>query len=445
MTAVERSGEVVVKARRGATMVTAWALFGLAVLAFALSAWSEMAFFDRWGDVYGLPSSWLRDRVAFHGVMVVLLAYPLVGAVIASRRPRHPIGWLLLIGGLMLAVDTLAGSYSRLALAGAPADPSAAGLLAAGMRNWTWSVFGMCALVLVPLLFPDGRLPSRRWRVVPWVAAALLALEFTGRALSGRFVRTLDLDAASGPVTVFDVANPVGVAGGLVDGRGGQVVEVIGVSGFFVLVVAVVVSVVARFRRSSGMRRQQLKWFVFAVLLWVAWIPVTLIPEVLLDGDPPAALNLAWVIPVGLIPASIGLAILRHRLYEIDRIISRTVSYGLVVAVLGAVYVAGVVGLGTAVSAVTGQEGSDLAVAASVLVVVALFGPLRARVQRAVDRRFNRTSYQGRLAVEAFAEELRDEVDLAELRDGILTTAAATVQPTSTSLWLADATQEEGP
>ena len=442
MTAAGGSEQVVVEACRRVTTVSAWTLFGLAVLALALSAWSEVAFFDRWSDAYGLPSSWLRDRVAFHGFMVMLLAYPLVGAVIASRRPRHPIGWLLLVGGLMLAVDTLAGSYSLLALAGAPADPSVVGLLAAGMRNWTFTVFSVCALILVPLLFPEGRLPSSRWRVIPWLAVALLALEVTRRALADRFVRTLDVGAASEPVTIYDVANPVGVAGGLVDGTSGQVIEVIGVGGFFVLIAAVVLSVVARFRRSSGVRRQQLKGFVFAVLLWVAALLVLLVVEVLLDVDPPAALNVVWIIPVALIPASIGLAILRHRLYDIDRIISRTVAYGLVVAVLGAVYVAGVVGLGAAVAGMTGEEGGDLVVAASVLAVVALFGPVRSRVQQAVDRRFNRSGYEARLAVDAFTNGLRDEVDLEAIRGGVATTAAVAVQPVCVSVWLSD--REDG-
>ena len=438
MTAVGSSKQVVVETRRRLTTASAWALFVLAVVGLALSAWSEVTFFDRWGDAYGLPSSWLRERVAYHGFMVLLLAYPLVGAVVASRRPRHPIGWLLLVGGLMVVVDSLAGSYSQLALAGAPADPSVVGLLAAGMRNWTWTVFSVCALLLVPLLFPDGRLPSARWRVIPWTAAALLALEFTGRALPDRFVRTVNVDQASAPVTIYDVANPVGVAGGLVDGPGGQVIEVVGAGGFFVLGAAVVLSVVARFGRSSGVRRQQLKWFVFAVLLWVAAVLVIFVVEVLLDLDPPDAVNVIWMIPVALIPASIGLAVLRYRLYEIDRVISRTVTYGLVIVAMGAVYVAGVVGLGAAVAGMTGEEGGDLVVAASVLAVVALFRPVRSRVQAVVDRRFNRTGYQARRAVDAFVEGLRDEVDLGAIERDLGATAGEALQPTRVSVWLAD-------
>ncbi len=197
-------------------------------------------------------------------------------------------------------------------------------------------------------------------------------------------------------------------------------------------------AVTLRFRRSRGVERQQLKWFVFAAAL-VAVSALSQAALAALSG--PMAIPLASILLVAGLsayPIAIGVAVLRYRLYEIDRIISRTVTYGLLVAILAAVYATAVVGLGAAVTAVTGAQDSDLVVAASTLLAAGLFRPVGSRVQAVVDRRFNRTGYDARQAVETFARNVRDEVDLDRIRRETEQTAATAVQPTHVSVWLPD-------
>ncbi len=272
------------------------------------------------------------------------------------------------------------------------------------INEWDWLPLLVLGIVIVPLLFPDGHLPSRRWRWL--VGVVLLGLVLV--SIPSMLTPTL-----TGQDIDYTVANPIGVTGiGWAQAVGNIAFLVLSIiPGVF----GTIASLVVRFRRSPGVERQQLKWLFLAVgmtpLIAVSGVPVI--------GAVLFGLTLAAV------PAAIGIAILRYRLYDIDRIVSRTLAYAIVVAVLVGVYAAGVLGLGAVARAVTGESG-DLVVAVSTLLVAAVFRPVASRVRRVVDRRFNRASVDAVLAAEAFRQRLRDEVDL----DTVLTDLGATVQRT---------------
>ncbi len=386
------------------------------------------------GVPLGLPSA-VTD--------LLLVTVPVVGAVIVSRHPRHAIGWLLLATALLIALGNLGGPLLRYQLE-TPGEPSAVATAYLWVSSWSFGPTVILTLVLVPLLFPDGRPPSRRWRPVVWTAVLMMAFDVAQQGFTDRLAASDWAPDGVGRVVIYEVANPVAVPGLPLEGPVEAVVAPVLGLVFLLTVVLAWGAPIVRFRRGTGIERQQVKWLALVIGAFVATIPLTLVAEHVLDV-PTYLLSQMPFLWGAAIAVAIGLAILRHGLYDIDRIISRTVSYGLVVAVLGAVYTAGVVGLGTAVSAVTGQEDSDLAIAASVLVVVALFRPVRARVQGRVDRRFNRTGYQARLAVERFADDVRDEVELGPIRHGLATTAGAAVQPTTVSVWLAREQVEKVP
>ena len=375
------------------------------------------------------------DRPAPVGlVFLLLITLPVLGAVIVLRRPRHIVGWLLLTAALLLAAGGSGGSLIAYQVE-VVGEPSAVATVGAWLSSWVWFTFVMLGLALVPLLFPDGRPPSRRWRPAVWAAAGVATLVFIYQALAERIVVTGPAPDGAGRQAIYDVANPIGIPGlpltGPVEAVAGGVVGAVTLAVFLAAWLAPIV----RFRRGTGLERQQVKWLALVVGALPVVLLAVLLAHTVLDA-PTNIASIAFYTWAAAVPVAIGVAILRHGLYEIDRIISRTVSYGLVVAVLGAVYAAGVVGLGTAVSAVTGQEDNDLVAAASVLAVVALFRPVRSRAQQAVDRRFNRTGYEAGLAVDAFAQQLRDDVDLATIRRDIAQTAASALEPTHISLWL---------
>ena len=409
--------------------ILAMTLVIVCVLAAVGSIWLDLLVRAHTSDRSGIPPGLAVDIVP-----LLLLTLPVVGAAIVLRRPRHVVGWLLLTAALLLATGSIGGRLIdyQIEVVG---EPSAVGTIGGWLSSWVWFAFVILGLVLVPLLFPDGKPPSQRWRPLVWASTVVAALVFVHQAMAERIVVTTPAPDGAGRQTIYDVANPVGISGLPLAGPAEIVAGV--VVGTFTLAVFVAawLAPIVRFRRGTGLERQQVKWLA----LVVGALPVVLLAVFLADtvlGAPANLASMAFYLWAAAVPVAMSIAILRHGLYEIDRIVSRTVSYGLVVAVLGAVYVAGVVGLGTAVSAVTGQEGSDLVVAASVLAVVALFRPVRARVQTAVDRRFNRTGYQARLAVDRFADDLRDEVDLGALSRMTAETAAVTVQPDRVSVWL---------
>jgi len=312
--------------------------------------------------------------------------------------------WVVSVAALVaLSVDN--GNFQR--------DPLAntIGLLAGWFSGWAWYPTVVLALVFTPLLFPDGRPPSPAWRLVGWLTVAVTALSVALAAVQP----TIELD--DGHV----VDNPIGVAG-VVDSEASVLNLVLGL-----LVVAAVLSLVVRFRRSRGDERLQLKWFTYAC----AALPVLLLGGLL----PDAVGNVLFAVGITFPPVAVGIAILRYRLYEIDRLIDRTLVYGLLTALLAGVYAGLVLLLGRLFGELGGRPPS-WAVAGATLAVAALFQPARRRIQAAVDRRFNRRRYDAARTVEAFSARLRDQVDLATLSSELLAVVDQTMQPTRASLWL---------
>jgi hypothetical protein len=341
-------------------------------------------------------------------------AFALIGATIVARLPGNRIGWVMCGVGVAFAVHRLTASY---AVAGFHRGWPAADWSAwYGSLGFTPSF--LLAFVLLPLLYPDGRLPSPRWRPVLWAVALMLVsatvLAFTEPTLDPGGLGTI-VDNRFHTEALNFLAPVVGVTVAI---------------GFAACLFGGVAAIVVRFRRSSGGERQQVKWFLAAAVLPPVGFAVSTLP--VLD---PYQEHLWGAMVVGL-PVAIGIAIFRYRLYEIDRLISRTVSYALVLATVAGIYIVGVVGLSTALRAVAGQAPSDLVVAGSTLVAAAAFTPARRRIQRAVDRRFNRSRYDSQRTIEEFATRLRDDVHLDALVAELRYVAAETMRPSSISLSL---------
>jgi hypothetical protein len=338
------------------------------------------------------------------------------GAVLASRRPRHPVGWLLLAFGLVpQALSGAAEGYARYGLLARPGTLPGTEQLAT-LASATF-IPGLSLIAFILLLTPTGSLPSPRWR---WFArvAATLPLAF----LAAWLLAVPQLDPES---PLASVRNPFAIPG--LAGAGMAVAGVASPAIALSMAVAAA-SLVRRFRRGRGSERQQLRWLAVAAAL----AP----PVVLGTAAAIATGNLVlggWIIGLylALLPLAIAAAIARYRLYDLDRIISRTLAYGLLTLLLGGGYAAVVLVLGQ----LPGRD-SSLVVAAATLAVAALFQPLRRRVQDLVDRRFNRRRYDAARTITAFSTRLRDEVDLATLTAEVLALVDQTMQPTQTSLWL---------
>jgi hypothetical protein len=341
-------------------------------------------------------------------------AFMVVGALIVARRPGNAIGWLFSGVGLLAMAAFLAGEYARYAYVTRPgALPGA--IVAAWY--WAWAAFPLFGLTFTftLLLFPTGRLPSPRWRPVAWLAA----LDLTAITVLAALRPTLTVGHGERAI-----ANPIGISG-LPHPEQGAVGAVL--TGLFtVAAVGACASLVLRFRRARGEERQQLKWFAYAASLMVICSVVgpLLVPA---GGDLIAGLTIA------LLPVAAGIAILRYRLYDIDRLINRTLVYGLLTVLLGGIY-AGVV-------LILGQLGVGIGTDPPSWAVAALFQPARRRIQGAVDRRFNRRKYDAAKTVEAFSARLRDEVDLDTLSAELLAVVDQTMQPTTASLWLRPSVQ----
>jgi len=331
-----------------------------------------------------------------------------VGAVLASRRPRHPVGWLLLGLGLSECLAGLSSGYSRYGLVARPGSLPGAAYLAGVQNAMVLAVVSCVGLVL--LLTPTGRLPSRRWRWWARVAAAAAAVGV--------------LVGVTGPTPLYPehpaVGNPLAV----------PALDVLFLPCVLVALVGLVVgagSLLGRFRQARGTERLQLRWLALAAAVSAAALVLALatlaVSETLFQA--------AFGVSVGVLPLATGAAILRYRLYDIDRIISRTLAYGLLTLLLGGGYAGVVLGLGQ----LLGQD-SSLVVAAATLAVAATFQPARRRVQRLVDRRFNRGRYDAARTIEGFAARLREQVDLDALHGDLLAVVDQTMQPTMTSLWL---------
>ena len=346
--------------------------------------------------------------------LITLLPFSVVGAIIASRHPRNTIGWLFCSVGVTIGLNSFAGDYAEFWLASGFGTRSL-GETAAWFSSWLWILLIYVPTSFLLLLFPDGRLPSPRWRPVVWGAALGAAGGVGGYALE------------AGPLVDFpQIANPYGI--------NGPAVGVVGVAGSIVAagcMVASAVSLIVRLRRAGSVERQQIKWLAYGGAVVVGTIGV-------------GGLITLWSVPVSIVimslallglPIFTGIAIVRHRLYDIDLLINRTLVYGVLTTTLVALYLGGVVVLQRIFVALTGEQ-STLAVVASTLVIAALFNPLRRRIQSFIDRRFYRRKYDAKKTLEAFSSKLRDETDLEALNDDLVGVVAETLQPAYASVWL---------
>ena len=378
-----RDGAVVTRRARR----LAWALLGVTAALLAV------------GPVIGLTGG--EPWSAEFGFIPVALAFAVVGALVAART-RNRLGWVFLAAAAISAVTVAANAYA--------ARPATAGLPGAAWVGWGFTVLlgitGSLFFVTL-LLFPDGRPPSRRWWFVVWAAAVGGVAEMVTSAVS-------DVNFSSNFPKLTD---PVTLVAPLNEAYNLETTVQV-----FVLL-AGAVSLVVRFRRSGPVERQQLKWFVYTAAVAA---PVIFVVSILVANPLPA-----FEIFFPLIPAAVGVAILRYRLYDIDRIISRTLAYAIVTALLACVY-AGPVLLSTQVLGLH----TPVAVAVATLAAAALFNPLRRRVQRLVDRRFNRARYDADLTVAAFATRLKDSVDLDAVRDDLAGVVTRALEPAHVSVWI---------
>jgi hypothetical protein len=360
-----------------------------------------------------------RELIGAATTWIPFLAFATVGALILARRPGNRIGWLCWAIGFTITVG-LWGSRQVWEILAVNQGRSSAWVLLTQLGTMAWLGTLLGLLPFLVLLFPTGRLLSRRWRPVAWALGLVLGLYLTARLLTPG---PIDPGLAGNP------QNPLGVESA--EGFLRLVQTLAGVTAP-VLALAALASLVLRFRRAGGEERQQLKWFTFVVAADLVLLPS--LGEVAERVAPEVGALVVFPVTVSLIPIAIGVAVLKYRLYDIDRVINRTLVYGLLTMLLGAIYTAGVFGLGQLLNPVTGE--SALAVAASTLAVAALFQPARRRVQAVVDRRFNRRRYNAVKTIEAFSTRLRDQLDLDTLTTELLAIVDQTTEPTRVSLWL---------
>ncbi len=354
----------------------------------------------------------------------------LVGALVAPRQPRNPVGWFILGHASCFALGEFGRQY---AIYGILTEPGALPFARAMIwpTYWIWYPGLILMISLLPLYFPDGRLLSRPWR---WVSR--LAIVFCLGATGFAMVRPGDIEAPGIP-------NQLGVEG-LGEGGGAlsAELETLLSAGWPVLGAAAATSLLVRFLRSRGEERQQLKWFVYALVLCV--LVNTVGQAFSNDLLPYGVRELLFVVTLESLWVAIAVAILRYRLYDIDLLINRTLAYGSLSATLVAVYFGGIVVSQRLFVALTGER-STLAVVASTLLIAAMFTPLRRRIQSFVDRRFYRRKYDARKTLDAFSATLRDETDLATLNDELVGVVRETMQPTHASLWLRHSSAQREP
>jgi hypothetical protein len=389
--------------------VAAWALWALVTLGLAASLWLEILL-RRAGRADPLDTA--------VGPTMAMVSAATVGAILAGRRPRHPVGWLLLAFALSLSVNGVAGGYAPYGLQVRPRALPAAAWVA--MYYPATALVGLILLGFVLLLTPTGSPPSPRWRWWAWLMAGaptvlLLVMALAPRPPEERYQgvdNPFDLRPFDGALLLANQAALALTVVGVLVGAG---------------------SLVVRFRRARGTERQQLRWLVLAAALTGAGMLASLV--LVAAGN---QVLVGWVtgLCTALLPLAIGAAVLRYRLFDLDRIISRTLAYGLLTLLLGGGYAAVVLGLGQ----LLGRD-SSLVVAAATLAVAAVVRPARRRVQAAVDRRFNRRHYDAARTIAAFSARLRQQVDLDTLSAELLAVVDQTMQPTKASLWLRSPTR----
>jgi hypothetical protein len=409
----------------------AWTLAGLSVVIFL--ATFPLYFLARSAPV---PTSW-DANLDIGGQLgsALFLAFPIVGTLIASRHPRNPIGWIFLADGFLWLLTGFMDYYGIYGLASPGSVPFPVGV--AGVNNFLWvPAVGLLGTYAI-MLFPDGRLPSRRWRPLAWLSGVIIVVLTVGVAISPEPLQNL-----GGTRNPFGLELPLWTD-----------------AAFFIILpllplcmLASVGSLVSRYRRAVGEERQQIKWISFAasvvgVLYLIAMITSFVFPSgAWMAAGSPLWLDLIAYAALGSftgVPIAVGFAVLKYRLYDIDLLINRAIVYGSLTVLLAAAYAGGVVGLQALLRLVAGQ-GSTLAVVASTLAIAALFNPLRRRLQGLVDKRFYRKKYDAAKTLAAFSARLREQTDLDALSDGLVEVVRDTVQPAHASLWLRpEATQKE--
>jgi len=346
---------------------------------------------------------------------VIAVGYSVIGAIIASRLPDHPIGWICCAIGLIAAVDHFGGEYAVYGLL-AQSENLVGGRVMLWLQGWFWMLF-VGLIVFLLLLFPNGQLPSRRWRPFAWLSVAVISFGVIWSSVISPDVR---FDAPPSPVQLLVLGLGLVAAASVIVGR----------------------------RGARGVERQQIKWLLYAGTIWF----VGALLKIVITYFAPAEASLGlWVgyllLAVGGLggPTAIGIAILRYRLYEIDTLINRTLVYGALTASLAAVYFGGVAVTQTIFGVATGQgQLPQLAIVVSTLIIAALFNPLRHRIQGFIDRRFYRRKYDAALTLEVFSAKLRDETDLETLNEELVSVVRETMQPTHVSLWLRPDTVARG-
>jgi len=348
---------------------------------------------------------------------VLPIGFSIIGAILASRLPANPLGWLFCAAATVAAVAHFSGEYAIYALLAQPGTLPAGEALA-WLTTWVWVLF-IGFMVLSLLLFPDGRLPGRRWAWLVWLTVLLTSVGSAWQAFSPGII-----------VSLGSIRNPLEYEG--LPSANDPVQTIM----FALLFGAVASSLSARLRRARGLERQQIKWPAYAAVMAAAGSVLAYIVA--------EAVGAPWLGWTGLVilmaalvcfPVSVGIAIVRYRLYEIDLIINRTLVYGSLTATLVALYFGVIVVLQGIFVALTGQR-STLAVVASTLLIAALFTPLRRRIQGLIDRRFYRSKYDAAKTLEAFSARLRNDTDLDALSDDLVGVVRETMQPARVSLWV---------
>jgi hypothetical protein len=408
-----------------ATSWLAWSLAALCVILFLVAVALQIATLP-----VRSPSSWGTGGISIPlWAILPFLPFPIVGALIASRRPGNPIGWICLAAGITWMLGMVSGSYVlyglRLANPGSVPYPAAVGSLSEFLPP-TAILLGTFLI----LLFPDGRLPSSRWRLVAWLCGAVIALNF----VAGIFV--------PGPLPeVREVRNPFGLEGQpwLADAN-----EAIGLL-FPLCLLASASSLLLRYLRAGEEVREQIKWLAFAASVVALGVSGAVIHGTLFASGAAGSTDLLLghlledtiTLSFGGVPVAIGFAVLKYRLYDIDIIINRTLVYGSLTVMLATVYLGGVTATQALVQTFAGQDDlPQLAIVVSTLVIAAMFNPLRRRIQTFIDRRFYRRKYDARKTLESFSARLRNETDLDGLNAELVTVVRETMQPEHVSLWL---------